>query len=710
MGQSSVTSAEAGGGFQTALALAALCAVGAAAYANTFGVPFVLDDWNNILDNPFIRWTQIDLESVRFTVSNAPLARPIAYLTFALNHWFGGYEVAGYHAVNLAIHLANAFLVYLLTKLTLRRLPLLSAQASPAPAPAAVPWLALAAALVFVAHPIQTQSVTYVVQRMNLLCAFFYLSALCAFVRGRLSASRARAAAWFALAVLSSALALGSKENAATLPLAAWLYDWFFLRDLRRGRRAELALLLMVALFAGLFVGRGGTTLLDHSAREFTLWERLLTQPRVVLLYVSLIALPLPSRLNLAHDVAFSRGLLDPPTTLAAILAIGLALALAVRIARRRRLASFAILWVFLELAIESTIFPIELVFEHRTYLPLVGICLWLTVPLGGLAARRRPLAIAATAAVVVALACLTFVRNATWGDEIRLWSDAAAKSPGLVRAHTNLGVALSRAGRHEEALASYERGLALAPDSAELHYDRVFSLRALGREQEAESELDIVLYLAPDHAGAHQLKGEAALRRGDLGAAIQHLRDALAANNRVAATYHLLGIALLERGEIDDAAPSLQAAARLDPRLAPASRRAFAAASSTRGLVRLADGDARGALIDLRAVLAADPGDPLAANGLAWILATSSDASLRDPPEAVRAAEWAVNARPEDPGLLDTLGAAYAAAGRFKDAIAAAERAAEIASSRGDTAMRDRIRERLVNYKAGEAWIAGPH
>lgn len=707
MGQSSVTSAETGSGAQTALALAALCAVGVAAYANTFQAPFVLDDWNNILDNPFIRWTQLDLESVRFTVSNSPLARPVAYLTFALNHWLGGYAVAGYHAVNLAIHLANACLVYALARITLRRLPLLSLQASPAPASSWGPWLALAAALVFVAHPLQTQSVTYIVQRMNLLCALFYLAALIAFIRGRLSASRARAAGWFALALLSGALALGSKENAATLPLATWLYDWFFLRDLRRGRRAELALLLMVALFAGLFVGRGGTTLLDHSAREFTLWERLLTQPRVVMLYISLIALPLPGRLNLAHDVAFSRGLLDPPTTLACIAAIAALLVLAVRIAPRRRLASFAILWFFLHLAIESTIFPIELVFEHRTYLPLVGLCLWLPVPLAGLARLRPRLALPATAALVAALSLATFVRNATWGSEIALWSDAAAKSPGLVRAHTNLGVALARAGRHEEALVAYDRALTIQPDSAELHYDRVFSLRALAREPEAEAELDLVLHLAPEHAGAHQMKGESALRRGDIGTAIVHLRNALAANNRVAATHHLLGVALLARGELDDAAPSLQAAARLDPRLAPASRRAFAAASSTRGLVRLADGDARAALIDLRAALAADPGDPLAANGLAWILATSSDPSLRDPPEAVRAAEWAVNARPDDPGLLDTLGAAYAAAGRFKDAIAAAERAEEIASAKGDTALRDRIRERLVSYRAGEAWVA---
>jgi tetratricopeptide (TPR) repeat protein len=704
MGRSSVTSAEAGGGVQTAIALAALCAVGGAAYASTFQAPFVLDDWSRIGENPFIRWTRLDLESVRFTVANLP--HPVAYLTFALNHWLGGYEVAGYHAVNFALHLANAGLVYALALLTLRRLPLLSPQASPAPSPEAAPWLALAGALVFVAHPVQIESVTYVVQRTNLLCALFYLSALLAFARGRLSASRARAGGWFALALACAALALGSKETAATLPVAAWLYDAFFLRDLRRDRRAERALLALGALFAGLVVGSGGVAPLDRSAYA-RLLENLLTQPRVVMLYASLIALPLPSRLNVAHDVAASHGLLDPPTTLLSIAALAGMLALCVAWARRRRLASFAIAWFLLELALEPALFPSELVSEHRLYLPLVGICLWLPLPLGRLAEQRPRLAAAAAAALVVALAATTHVRNATWGSEIGLWADAAAKSPGLMRAHTHLGVALSRAGRHEEALAAYDRALEIAPDAAALHYERVLSLRALARDEEAASELDLVLHLEPGHAGAQQLAGEAALRRGDLGTAIAHLRSALAADDRIAASHHLLGVALLARGELDEAAPSLQAAARLDPRLATASRRAFAAASASRGLVRLADGDARGALLDLRGALAADPGDAFAANGLAWILATSSDPALRDPLEAVRAAEWAVDARPDDPGLLDTLGAAYAAAGRFGDAISAAERAEQLASSRGDDALRDRIRERLASYRAGEAWVA---
>lgn len=710
MGRSSATSAEpSGGSSRTALAIAALCAVGGAAYSNSFQVPFVLDDWNNILENPFVRWTRFDLESLRFTLSNAPLARPVAYLSFALNHLFGGYEVAGYHAVNLAIHLANACLVYALALVTLRRLPLLAEQESPAPPAATAPWLALAGALVFVVHPIQTQSVTYIVQRMNLLCAFFYLAALLCFVRGRLTPPGARRTGAYMLALGCGALALGSKENAATLPFAAWLYDWYFLRDLRRQRKATLALAALAALLALGVLARGGAALLDYSARPFTLGERLLTQPRVVLLYLSLIALPLPGRLNLAHDVAASRGLLDPPATLAGIAALALLLALSLALARRWRLASFAIAWFLLHLVIESSIFPLELVFEHRSYLPLAGICLALPLPLARLAAWRAPLAVAATAALVAALGAATWLRNETWRSDVLLWSDAVAKSPGLVRAHTNLGVALARAGRHEEALAAYERAQALDPGSAELHYDRVFSLRALGREGDAERELDEALRIAPGHAGAQHLKGESALRRGDLESAIAHLRGALRANNRVAASYHLLGVALLARGELDEAAPSLEAAARLDPRLAPASRRAFAVASTSRGLARLAQGDSAGALPDLRAALAADPEDAIAANNLAWILATSPDSTLRNPPEAVRAAEAALRVRPDDPDLLDTLAAAYAAAGRYPEAIAAAERAEAIAAERGDDGLRERIGGRLARYRAGEPFVASP-
>lgn len=707
MERSSDTCADPGRGVaRSALALAAICAVGGVAYARSFDVPFVFDDWNNITENPFIRWTQLDLESVRFTLSNTPLSRPVSYLSFALNHLLGGYGVAGYHAVNLAIHLANGGLVLALARVTLGRLSTLRDQASPAPAPGALLWLALASALVFVAHPIQTQSVTYVVQRMNALCAFFYLAALLLFVRGRLAAPGPRRAAAWALALLCGALALGSKENAATLPFAVWLYDWYFLRDLRRERRADMLGVALVALCIVGFFARGGFALLDHGDRPFTLGERLLTQPRVIALYVSLIALPLPSRLNLVHDVAISRGLLEPPTTLvclAALLALGV---VAAALARRRRLASFAILWFLLHLAIESSVFPLELVFEHRSYLPLVGICLALTLPLARLAAWRPRLAIAATAGLVAALTAGTLVRNETWRSEVGLWTDAVEKSPLLPRAHMNLGVALARAGRHEEAIGRYERALALDPSVAGLHYDLSFSLAALGRADEAELQLDETLRLAPEHAGAQHLKGEAALRRGELEEAIERFRAALRANTRLALSHYRLGGALLARGELEEAGVHLQAAGRLDPQLDASARRAFAVSSASRGLSRLEQGDALGATQDLRAALAADPEDAIAANGLAWILATNPDPRLRDPQEAQRLAELARRAQPEEPAFIDTLGAAYASAGRFAEAVATLERADALAAERGDEALRTRLAERLRLYRAGQPFL----
>ncbi len=691
---------------RSALALAAICAVGGAAYARSFDVPFVFDDGHNITDNPFIRWTHLDLESVRFTLSNAPLSRPVAYLSFALNHLLGGYGVGGYHAVNLAIHLANAALVYALALVTLRRLATLRGQSSPAPPAAALPWLALASALVFVAHPIQTQSVTYVVQRMNGLCAFFYLAALLLFVQGRLAAAGKRRVASYAFALVCGALALGSKENAATLPFAAWLYDWYFLRDLRLARKATALLAALVALCIVGFFALGGLALLDHGTRPFTLGERLLTQPRVISLYASLIALPLPSRLNLVHDVAISRSLLDPPTTLVCLTALVALGAAAAALARRQRLASFAILWFLLQLAIESSVLPLELVFEHRTYLPLVGICLALTLPLGRLAAWRPTLAIAATAGLVAALTAGTLVRNETWRNEVGLWSDAVEKSPLLPRAHMNLGVALARAGRHEEAIGRYERALALDPGAAELHYDLYFSLTALGRPDEAVLQLDETLRLVPDHAGAQHLKGEAALRRGDLEEAIARFRNALRTNTRLALSYYRLGEALLARGAFEEAGMHLQAAGRLDPLLDLPARRTFAVRSARRGLTRLEQGDALGATQDLRAALAADPQDAIAANGLAWILATNADPDLRDPQEAQRLAELAQRAQPDEPALLDTLGAAYASAGLFEEAVAALERADALAAARGDAPLRARLAERLRLYRAGQPFL----
>jgi tetratricopeptide (TPR) repeat protein len=331
-----------------------------------------------------------------------------------------------------------------------------------------------------------------------------------------------------------------------------------------------------------------------------------------------------------------------------------------------------------------------------------------LALPLARLAAWRPALAIATTAGLVAALTAGTFARNETWRSEVGLWTDAAEKSPLLPRAQMNLGVALARAGRHEEAIARYERARALDPGSAEIHYDLYFSLAATGRADEAEIQLDETLRLAPEHAGAQHLKGEAALRRGDLEQAIEHFRAALRANTRLALTHYRLGGALLAQGEIEEAGAHLQAAGRLDPQLDASARRAFAVSSASRGLLRLEQGDALGATQDLRAALAAEPTDAIAANGLAWILATHADPRLRDPQEAQRLADLARAEQPDEPAFLDTLAAAYASAGRFEEAVAALERADALAETLGDDGLRARLAERLRLYRAGKPYVEG--
>ena len=691
----SAASAESGRGLiPLALALAAICAVGAAAYANSFGVPFVFDDWNQLADNPFIRWTELDLESVRFTLADSPLTRSLPDLSYGLNYWISGYAPASYHVLNLALHLLNACLVFALGLVTLGRV------ADPLLAPARRPWLALAGALVFVAHPIQTEAVTYLTQRPILLCAGFSLASLLLFVRGRLAASRrARIAALVGCAACGL-LALLSQASAAILPVVLWLYDWLFLRDLQRGPRAEAALVAFVALCAGACATRGGLAALGEGD--------LLSLPRVVWRLLALVALPLPGRLNIAHDVAPSQGLLDPATTLPALLGLLALLALAAWAARRQRLLSFAILWFLLQLGAASAGASGALAAEHRAYLALAFPCIALALPLARLAAWRVDVARVAAIWLVVSLVACSVLRNQVWGSEIGLWSDAVAKSPNLPRAHTQLGVAYARVGMHEEAIASYRRALALMPDSAEIHYGLVFSLRPLGRDAEAQQHLDATLRLAPAHPGALHLLGEDALRRDDFDAAIGHFEAALQADPRLAPSYHQLGVALIGKGRIEESAAPLKAAARLDPRLAESAREAFASASAKRGLARLAVGDQAGAAVDLRAALSAAPQDAIAANALAWILATSHDPALRNGAQAVVTAELAQRARPDDADFLDTLGAAYAAAGRFTEAVAAAERADALASARGDDGLRDRIRERLRHYRAGEAWTEG--
>jgi hypothetical protein len=327
--------------------------LGAATYSNALDGPFVFDSRVNIVENPYMSISELDYEQLYGAGFKSPVAsRPVANVSFALNYYFGGYEPAGYHLVNLGIHVVNGILVYCLALITFGQLSGLTNAGSLQSAGPSVAWKSLAAAGVFTVHPIQTQAVTYVVQRMTTMAVMFYLLSMLLYIYGLRSNTRPKRWSLWTACLASWTMALGSKEVAATFPLMVLLYRWYFFEDLSvqwltRNAKYLLGLLVLGGLLSLAYLGgnpwEGILSGYDH--REFTLEERLLTQPRVVILYVSQLLLPHPSRLNLIHHIPTSRSLLEPITTLFALAGIIALVACAIHFRRRYRLLSFGVFW-----------------------------------------------------------------------------------------------------------------------------------------------------------------------------------------------------------------------------------------------------------------------------------------------------------------------------------------------------------------------------
>jgi len=358
------------------VAVGLIVGVTLAAYSNTFHAPFHFDDLPNILENPDVQIKSLTWSHLTRLIQNTykQSIRVFSYLTLAFNYYVGQTDVFGYHVVNVIVHIASGFFLYWFLILTFN-LPSLREKYG------AVSYkAALFASLIFISHPIQTQSVTYIVQRMASLGGMFYLLSMALYVKGRLSSGAPRGACFGGM-VLTYLLGVFSKENVAILPVFVALYELTFIQafDLSpKGRRGVMILigaLLVLGMFGFLIWGKRyiEVTIEGYTTRSFTMSERVLTQFRVVLYYLSLLIYPHPSRLNLDYDFPISKSILDPPTTLISILIIAGLIGFSIWTAKKRPVLSFWILWYFGNLVIESSIFPLEMVYEHRLYLPAVG-------------------------------------------------------------------------------------------------------------------------------------------------------------------------------------------------------------------------------------------------------------------------------------------------------------------------------------------------
>ncbi|NVM22471.1 MAG: tetratricopeptide repeat protein, partial [Desulfobacterales bacterium] len=445
------------------LALLIFILIGVLLYGHTLQAPFYLDDFINIRDKLYLINSLSFSELINASLESFARRRPLANLSFALNRYFHGLSLPGYHLVNIVIHMVNGILLYVFLFKTLTLPGRRHACKHPV-------WTAAIAGLLWFANPVQIQSVTYIVQRMTSMATLFFLCSLLSYVYGRPAKKTRTRIALFGLSAMCWIPAMASKEIALTLPVLIFVYEWFFFQDLDKEWLKRSAIYVaagFTVLLAAVYVVYNYSPLNLVAAisqpRQYTALERFLTQGRVIFLYISLLIYPHPSRLTLNHDVGVSHGLLDPLTTLLSFAGLAALLALTIVMAERHRIVAFCIIWFFANLAIEALAANIEPVFEHRAYLPSMLFFLpFVRIWFEGIKSPKRVFSVAA--AFIAIFGFWTYQRNTLWNDPVAFWQDAVSKAPNHYRSHANLGVSYLDAKQYDRAMKAFQKALALTP------------------------------------------------------------------------------------------------------------------------------------------------------------------------------------------------------------------------------------------------------
>jgi len=524
--------------------------VGITVYANTFAVPFILDDVTSIIGNPLVRdfhWTF--------------KPRIIGDLTFAMNYYMHGNAVAGYHAVNLMVHLLNGILVYALFRLLLKA-PFF-AEASPEMSH--IGWIPFLIALFFICHPVQTQAVTYISQRVASLATLFYLGTHVAWLSARLSTFRKNQIFFGCVVVTSAILVMATKEIAFTLPLTIILVELVFFGRPQRQRLIVLLLFSLTALVVPLTLltqlggSEGSVARLWRLVTPTTAISRadyFLTQIRVEVTYLRLLFFPTGQ--NLDYDYLVYQTFYTPPVVASFILIVAILIGAIYLLFRSRqdnwpllRLASFGILWFFITQLVESSVIPLQdVIFEHRLYLPSIGffvaVVSVLMVFRSHLILRSPKVAKCIIPALCVA-ACLlagtAAARNAIWKNEVTLWEDVASKSPLKARVHGSLGLAYQKSGRFDHAAREYETAIKLAPQDPAGYINLGAMYHRQNKWSDAADSYRKALQLNPANVKAHYNLGLVLADEGKLNEAERELREALRLNPAYDQAHNNLGI-----------------------------------------------------------------------------------------------------------------------------------------------------------------------
>ena len=558
-------------------------AAGLLAYHNSVSGAFLFDDHASIRDNPNIRHLWPVWRAMARPPSVDVAARPLVNLSLAVNYACGRLEARGYHLVNLAIHLVAALLLFGLVRRTLLVERFRDLTIGPRALPVGLhrhhhsaSWLALTTALLWVVHPLQTQSVTYVIQRSESLMGVWYLLTLYGVLRG---ATSDRPRRWYGISVVACGLGMVTKPVMVTAPLMALLYDAMFLagslpqawrhrRGLYLGLMATWGILLAVLTTAA----HQAESSAGFDVKNITLLTYAATQPGVILHYLRLALWPRP--LVFDYDdwpLAAAAVQILPPVLIIGTLLVATLIAL-----RRGRPLGFLGAWFFLILAPTSSAIPIaDVAFEYRMYVPLAAVIL-LVVLIGdallGRLARapmaRRLVATALVMSLTLVLASLTVRRNLDYRSEVAMWNDTLAKRPGNVRAHAALGLVLMEQGQWEPAIAHDREALRLKSDYGPAHHNLGMVLEQLGRLDEAAAEFAEALRLKPT-AIRHYDLAHVLARQGKFTPAIAQCAEALRLKPGFADVYNTLGNILTAQRRFEEARAASHQALAINPAFA---------------------------------------------------------------------------------------------------------------------------------------------
>jgi tetratricopeptide (TPR) repeat protein len=702
-----------------------LCLAVALCYANSLRVPFLFDD-------PFVLASQLEVPLEHFP-------RPLWWYSFELNRAVSGGNTWSYHVFNALVHLACGLLLLGILRRTMARV-------APDMAGETREGMAWATTLLWLCHPLQTASVTYLAQRAESMGALFYLAVLYAFLR---SASSARPRAWQAATLVALALGFAAKETIATVPVALWLFDSLFLASgpwnalrLRRGFYAALALCTLVLSWFFILPLTHATS--AGFGLEFGPLQYARTQPGVLLHYIRLAFWPHPLCFDYGWPIARHLGEWLPQS----LVIVGL-LAASVVLCFRRSWIGFAGVFFFLFLAPTSSFVPIlDPAFEHRVYLPLVVPLLFAVVGGRAVLARLAPgaagrLAPALVAAAALVLAGLTVRRNRDYRSSVVLLELTAKQAPLSARVHATLADSLLSEGRAEEAIPEFlealrldyrdgfisdtvtpgvyqklatafvrtgelERALPYLESATKVvggAADFVFYgnvLQMLEKHERAAAEFEKALELQPDDASTHVKLGRALVAMGRTGEARTHYDEALRLSPRQDEAHLALVELLSAQGDPSAALEHAREAIAIEPNTVTE----YFDLGRLLGML----GHYGEAMAALREAMRVAPDLPAPCAAFARAVCLKTDATPEERQEALRASAKAIElTNSAVAGFLEVGALAHAAVGDFAEAASLLETALALPESDADAALDDRLRKEREDYLRRAASSGSP-